>query len=343
MRTLNLKNVLIFGVVILWINDNVFVQAVVGGPTSSTMVLSCGSDTDRTDAEGQKWDADAKFLTSDPKNASPAKAQFQDPSLPSEIPYMSARVILDGEASYKFPVSTTNRYFLRLHFYPAAYTKSDSNTHLSIDDSYFSATVNGITLLNNFSATITADALTQAYIIREFSLSAMGSDSLTLTLKPSDKHPRAFAFINGIELVPEAADLFATPANLVGYDDQSVDTSTCHLQTMVRLNVGGSFIAPANDSGGMLRTWYDDTPYLAGANAGVTSPNGGANITLTFPNPSSKVAAPIHIYQTWRNMGPDPKLTRQYNLTWNFQVSLPSYPIRSISSSFFLYIFIFHI
>lgn len=43
---------------------------------------------------------------------------------------------------------------------------------------------------------------------------------------------------------------------------------------MVRLNVAGHYISPTNDS--MIRTWYDDTPYLAGAIMGVVSAANGS-------------------------------------------------------------------
>ncbi|KAL8140850.1 hypothetical protein V2J09_006871 [Rumex salicifolius] len=315
------KSIFMYQILLLFLVFNVSIIKSADPPIvipNPPIVLSCGSDVGGNDTDGRKWESDNKFLPS-PTNTSPATAQFQDPSLPSTTPYMSARVIIGGEASYKFPINLDGRYFLRLHFYPAAYTTANKIV-LSITDSYFSATANGITLLNNFSAAITAEALTQAFIVREFLLSSLASDTLTLTLKPSDKHPKAFAFINGIELVAESANVFTSAANLVGFDDQSVETKSQNLQTIVRLNVGGSFISSTNDSGGMLRTWYDDTPYLAGANAGVTSPDGGANETLKYPDPASRDLAPDDVYRTWRNMGPDANLTKQYNLTWNFQV-----------------------
>ncbi|GMH25747.1 hypothetical protein Nepgr_027590 [Nepenthes gracilis] len=129
---------------------------------SAPIIISCGSSAAGTDADGRKWEPDVKFLPSQ-ENTSPASAQIQDPSLPSTVPYMSARII-NAETTYKFPVNSSRRYTVRLHFYPSSYGS------LNISNSYFFVAANGVTLLNNFSAAITAQALTQAYIIKEYSL-----------------------------------------------------------------------------------------------------------------------------------------------------------------------------
>lgn len=124
-------------------------------------------------------------------------------------------------------------------------------------------TTNSITLLKNFSAFITAEALSQAYLIKEFSLAAFDSDSILLTFKPVDK---SFAFVNGIEVIMEP-ELFDDQAGLVGVAENSgtIDGVSSNMQNMFRLNVGGHFIPPTNDSGGLMRSWYDDTPYMFGA------------------------------------------------------------------------------
>uniref|UniRef100_A0A5B6ZW04 non-specific serine/threonine protein kinase n=1 Tax=Davidia involucrata TaxID=16924 RepID=A0A5B6ZW04_DAVIN len=272
------------------------------------VLLSCGSENGGTDADGRKWESDSKFLVSSDKSVN-AKAQSQDPSLPSAIPYMTAR-IFTSETTYKFSVNSSSRYWLRLHFYPSSYN------NFNISNSYFSVVAGGVTLLNNFSASITAEALTQAYIVREFSLSPSNSDFLNVTFKPSDKYNDSFAFVNGIEVIP-MTDLFGS-ASMVGFSDQSVDASSANLQTMFRLNVGGKYIPPTNDSSGLTRSWYDDSPYLYGAQSGVTS-DGGNNVTIEYKDTPPYIA-PVDVYRTSRSMGPDPNVTRNYNLTWIFQV-----------------------
>ncbi|KAL2344581.1 hypothetical protein Fmac_005866 [Flemingia macrophylla] len=74
-------------------------------------------------------------------------------------------------------------------------------------------------------------------IDREYSIAPLNIDTLTLTFKPFDKHPNAFAFFNNIELTP-MPDLFDS-APLVGYSNQICNTKSLHLQTMSRLNAVG--------------------------------------------------------------------------------------------------------
>ncbi|KAK8712705.1 hypothetical protein V6N13_147935 [Hibiscus sabdariffa] len=71
------------------------------------------------------------------------------------------------------------------------------------------------------------------------------------------------------------ARIFTSPAKyefpikskqrVVGYGSSDIDVSSENLQTMFRLNVGGQSIPPGKDSGGLLRSWYDDDPYILGA------------------------------------------------------------------------------
>lgn len=275
---------------------------------SDSYILSCGSSSGGTDSDGRKWISDSKFAASS-KNTVIATAQYQDPSLPSQVPYMSAR-IFKSEYTYKFSVSPKKRLWIRLHFYPSTYSNLNSS------DSYFYAAANGFTLLNNFSASITAKALTQAYIVKEFSLIPVQSGSLSITFTPSSKHAGSFAFVNGIEIIP-MPDIFQ-PATLVGFSDQSVDVQNSSLQTMFRLNVGGQYIPATNDSG-LTRIWYDDSPYIYGAAIGITS-QADSNVSIQYSSDVPEYVAPINVYSTARSMGPSSEVNQNYNLTWVFQV-----------------------
>ncbi|GAU11641.1 hypothetical protein TSUD_346330 [Trifolium subterraneum] len=273
-----------------------------------SLVLGCGLDGGGAkDDDGRQWSPDNKFLAAEAGSIM-SKAAYQDPSLSNVVPYMSAR-IFTSETTYKFNVQPDKRYWLRLHFYPSIYGSFNSL------DSYFSVAANGITLLSNFSAYITCEALSQAYIDREYSLAPLNSDTLTLTFKPSDKQRGAFAFVNGIQLIP-MPELFHS-AGLVGYPNQNIDVKTISLQTMFRLNVGGQYVSPAQDSG-LSRMWYDDTPYLYGASSGVTN-QASKDVRITYPNMPQYIA-PQTVYATSRSMGNDKNVNMGYNLTWVFHV-----------------------
>ncbi|XP_004494710.1 receptor-like protein kinase ANXUR1 [Cicer arietinum] len=273
-----------------------------------SLILGCGLDEGGAkDDDGRQWSPDNKFLATE-GGSNTSKATYQDPSLTSVVPYMTAR-IFTSETAYKFQVQPDKRYWLRLHFYPSLYGSFDPS------NSYFSVDVNGITLLSNFSAFITCQALSQAYIDREYSLAPLNSDTLTLTFKPSDKQNGAFAFVNGIQLI-EMPELFDSAA-LVGYADQTVDVKTLSLQTMFRLNIGGQYISPAQDSG-LSRTWYDDTPYLYGSATGVTN-QATKNVQINYQTMPQYIAPPT-VYSTSRSMGNNKDVNMGYNLTWVFQV-----------------------
>ncbi|CAI0433909.1 unnamed protein product [Linum tenue] len=182
---------------------------------------------------------------------------------------MDARIIL-SEATYKLPIQPNTRYVLRLYFYPSDYLR------YNISSSYFTVTAAKITLLRNFSASITARATTQAYLIKEYSLPPSNSDTLELTFKPESK--ATFAFINGIELIPTPNGMFDT-VQMIGLMSSEMDITGASLETLFRLNVGGSLIGPKNDTAGMGRTWYNDMPYIYSGSVGV---NSKYNLTWKF-------------------------------------------------------------
>ncbi|KAK1277405.1 Receptor-like protein kinase FERONIA [Acorus gramineus] len=281
-------------------------------PTDS-ILLDCGSTTDTVDVDGRKWIGDSNTAFGLPAGGSvTATAEFQDPSLPSQSPYMTARVF-HSPITYNFPVSPKTRHWLRLHFYPAPYAG------LVPDDAYFDVeSSNGHTLLRNFSAYVTAQALTQAFIVREFSLGLIKGGVLEITFRPSDKRESGYAFVNGIEVV-SMPEIYGAPAALVGFADQTVEVAGSALQTMYRLNVGGGYVGARNDTG-LSRTWYDDSPYIFGAGFGVTY-LADPKVKIRPPSGNSDAGyAPADVYGTARSMGPDSRVNMNYNMTWLFQV-----------------------
>ncbi|KAH6758041.1 Malectin/receptor-like protein kinase family protein [Perilla frutescens var. hirtella] len=279
------------------------------------LLLSCGSPTSAKDADGRSWDSDDKFLAAGAKSVV-AKASIQDPSLPSDVPYMTAR-IFQSEASYQFPLqNSTSRTLLRLHFYPSSYP------NFNISSSYFAVVAGGVTLLNNFSASISAEALSQAYFIKEFYLAPSQSATLGVTFKPSDDKG-SFAFVNGIEVVstPPIFDSDPVLAGTVGSGGDfaaatMMPIATNSMEAMFRLNVGGQYIGPMNDSDGLMRSWYDDSVYIYGAGQGVAV---GANTTVAYKGLPSYVA-PLDVYSSYRSMGAYVDVNKASNLTWVFQV-----------------------
>ncbi|PWA83107.1 receptor-like protein kinase ANXUR1 [Artemisia annua] len=267
---------------------------------AAPLSLNCGAKDSGNDADNRKWEPDTKYLTSDKKSVA-STAETQEPSLSSEVPYMTAR-IFTGETSYKFTVNSTSRYIIRLHFYPSIYP------NYNISNSYSTVTLTNpdsqITLLSNFSAFLTAESLSQSYIIKEYSLSPFNSDEITINFKPTVK---SFAFVNGIELISEP-EIFDDQIALIGVSDDSstIDGVSANTENMFRLNVGGQYIPPANDSGEMYRSWYDDTPYMFGAGT-ITHTT---NMTIDYKE-LPLATAPADVYRTARSQGPNPNINKQ--------------------------------
>nr|ABT18098.1 FERONIA receptor-like kinase [Cardamine flexuosa] len=271
------------------------------------ILLNCGASSNSSDADKRAWSADNinKFLSSGDSKTSPAATQ--DPSV-SEIPYMTARVSR-SPFTYSFPVAT-GRKFVRLYFYPNTYDG------LNATDALFSVSFGPYTLLKNFSAAQTAEALTYAVIVKEFIVNVEGG-SLNMTFTPESN---AYAFVNGIE-VTSMPDIYSSTdgtLTMVGSSGAfTIDNSTA-LENVFRLNVGGNDISPSADTG-LYRSWYDDEPYVFGAAIGIPY-TADANMTIKYPADTPTYVAPEDVYSTARTMGPNATININYNLTWVFSI-----------------------
>uniref|UniRef100_M1AB73 non-specific serine/threonine protein kinase n=1 Tax=Solanum tuberosum TaxID=4113 RepID=M1AB73_SOLTU len=281
----------------------------------NSLFLACGSQNGGVDEDMIKWESDTKYLVSGDKSVM-TQPESPDPLAPSVVPYTNARVF-QSESSYNLPVTNqTAHVMLRLRFNPTPYP------NFNISKSFMTVSAGKVTLLNNFSAYITAEALSQSSITKEYLLSPVGSPTLEIKIKPFGDS--SFAFINGIEMIT-APDIFYGPDPLmVGFStsiqnsitQQSISVKENNMELAYRLNVGGQYISPKNDSGGLMRSWYEDTPYLYGASIGITM---RSNRTIQYDNMPPYVA-PLAIYKSCRSMGYDSNLNKNYNLTWVFNV-----------------------
>ncbi|XP_047158238.1 receptor-like protein kinase FERONIA [Vigna umbellata] len=275
--------------------------------------ISCGSSG--TSYDGQRtWTGDigSPLLTNEYDTVS-AKATTQSPSI-NQVPYATAR-LSHSEFSYSFYFSTGGPKFLRLFFFPASYP-SYSRTQ-----AFFSVHSNQFILLQDFNASLNADAQAIDTIFREYVVNVKDGESLILTFTPS--HPNSYAFINGIEVLSMPTDLYYTPLDdpgftLVGHDTLfSVGSSTA-METVYRIKTGGQEISPKNDTG-LFRNWADEKSYFikhSPRNDDLPADmDGKMNITV---NPD--YLAPKELFRTARIMGTNATLNRMSNLTWEFPV-----------------------
>ena len=275
------------------------------------ILLNCGGPLEATDYDGRKWTTDvgSKYLSASGKSTI-SQAATLEPSVP-EVPYMSARIFYSN-FTYRIPV-VAGRKFVRLYFYPA------SDASLDASNAVFSATAGSYTLLNNFSAAQTTEALNFTVLVKEYSINVKGA-TLDISFVPSAKAPKAYAFVNGIEIVSMPDIYSSTDGTLMIVGQNApfyIDNSTA-LENVYRLNVGGNHISPSHDTG-LYRSWAHDLPYLYGAAFGV-SYSVDPNVTIQYPPSIPPYVAPIDVYATARSMGPNSQVNLNYNLTWIFSV-----------------------
>ncbi|XP_008810848.2 receptor-like protein kinase FERONIA [Phoenix dactylifera] len=277
------------------------------------ILLNCGASGQDKDTDGRIWTADAGSKYAPSINGVGLTASSQDSSVP-QVPYLTAR-FFTSPYTYTFPLGA-GRKFIRLYFYPSNYSGHAAS------DAFFSVTAASSTLLQNFSAYLTADALNFAYLVREFSVN-VSSSGLNLTFTPSADHPHSYAFVNGIEIV-SIPDIFTTgSALLAGTSTEYPIDQDWAIETVHRLNVGGQAISPIQDSG-LFRSWDDDSPYIYGAAIGVSYSN-DPNVTIKYPTTLPAYIAPVDVYSTARSMGPDAQVNLNYNLTWILPVDAGFY------------------
>ncbi|KAI4996652.1 hypothetical protein ZWY2020_051572 [Hordeum vulgare] len=274
---------------------------------SGLILLNSGGSGQDDGSGGRTWDGDTNSKFTPSVEGFATGASYQDPSLHSMVPYMTAH-IFTSNYTYSFPVSP-GRMFLRLHFYLIAYG------NYVVPNAFFGVTTDNLVLLNGFNASQTAQTINCAYIVREFSLN-VSSRSLDLTFSPSAFHNGSYAFMNGIEIVP-MPDIFTTADTTFVHGDYiapftfAADTD---FQTMYRLNVGGQAISPKDDTG-FYCSWDDDSPYIFGAGYGVTYTK-DSNVTIRYTPIVRNYIAPLDVYGTAPSMGPNPQVNLNYNLTW---------------------------
>ncbi|KAI3760860.1 hypothetical protein L1987_51260 [Smallanthus sonchifolius] len=269
--------------------------------------LNCGSSIPSNSNSDQKWDGDehSNFVPSNTTTTSFSSVpNHLDSSIP-QTPYSTAR-FFNSSFTYTFPVSQGPK-FLRLHFYPSTYS------HLNTQQSFFSVSSNGYSLLTNFSAFLALSFLrntrtNDARVVKEFLIYVKDTNILNVTFTPS---PNSYAFINGIEIVSMPENLYfnaKTPKYVNQYTGPVIDNNT-GLETIYRLNMGGGQVSVKDDTG-MYRSWDQDNYFIYGAAIGLT-PVYDNPIVYTTETPN--YTAPEVVYQTQRSMG---KLSDKYNLTW---------------------------
>ncbi|KAL2335417.1 hypothetical protein Fmac_016630 [Flemingia macrophylla] len=270
--------------------------------------ISCGTTGKSFDGQ-RTWLGDSKKEYLAPQDGTVSANPTTSFHSINQVPYTKAR-LSRSQFNYSFPVSPGPK-FLRLFFYPASYSYF-SRSHAS-----FTVQSNQFTLLNDFNASLKADAENTKTILKEYVVNVDSGDRLNLSFTPSQ--PNSYAFINGIEVLSMPSYLYYTSDRgfkFLGNDTLYSVRSSYALETEYRIKVGGQVISPSSDTG-LFRNWAaQDEDYLMTQNTGLQADlSGKMNICV---NPD--YVAPKELYRTARNMGTNTTFNKISNLTWVFQV-----------------------
>ncbi|XP_021285512.1 probable receptor-like protein kinase At5g24010 [Herrania umbratica] len=235
-----------------------------------------------------------------------------DRSPPPNTPilYHTARVFTT-DSSYKFDIKKngTGIHLVRLHFSPF------QAQNFNLASAKFNVVANGFLLLSGFSA--------NSVLLKEYILKIDGN---VLEIMFSPVGDSGFAFVNGIEVFSVPKDFIiddgARSVIANGIEEYKNLTSRV-LETVHRINVGGSKLTPFNDT--LWRTWIPDDGFL------VFKPAAKRAVTTHLPNYQSGGAtreiAPDNIYMSAQQMNRDNStLNGRFNITWDFPVGSQGAP-----------------
>ncbi|XAR51647.1 Non-specific serine/threonine protein kinase [Bertholletia excelsa] len=252
------------------------------------IAVNCGSSGHSTAPDGRPWvgDVGSSYVSSrgSKTKSLSSKAIHQQPF--SRVPYMTARISRQP-FTYKFQVSPGHK-LIRLHFYPTSYPGFERSK------AFFTVKTGPFTLLRNFSASLTADALGLQTFAREFCLHIV-STPVGLYHTPDGD--------SGVQVVGKKYRL-------------PIDDSLA-LEMVQRLTIGGSSILPMEDTG-MFREWVEDSDYLLESSV---MPAIGTMMRIKYTNIPT-YAAPPKVYQTSRSKVSDEQANKNSNFTWKVSVDL---------------------
>ncbi|KAL8508069.1 hypothetical protein ACS0TY_018574 [Phlomoides rotata] len=281
-----------------------------------SFMVNCGSNSS-VNVDGRRWVGDSSpgnNVTLSSPGIEASSSSF-DGDRTYEPIYRTARIFTGG-LNYSFQVPNGD-YFLRLHFYPLVVDGYNAN------QSYFSVDANGLKLVSEFNVpgeiddknmNLQASRANSSYfyVLKEYFFS-VDTNLVVVNFVPSKG---SFGFVNAIEIVQEGNRLFVDSVRRVGAGASSLNLGKRGVETMYRLNVGGSFIRPIQDSV-LWRTWDVDSGYMINADAGSVIRNGS---NITYANANETAVAPLTVYETARILTNAGVMEKLFNMSWKLEV-----------------------
>ncbi|PIM98966.1 Serine/threonine protein kinase [Handroanthus impetiginosus] len=266
-------------------------------------LINCGTNSS-VNVDGRRWIGDTSnnnVTLSVPGVEASSTIYNGDPVY--EPLYRTARVFTNS-LSYTFRVMRGN-YFLRLHFHPLAFGRYNAN------ESYFDVDANGLRLLSEFNVPREISNK-NSNLVKEYFF-PVDANVIVVTFVPSRG---SFGFVNAIEVIQGGNELFVDSVREVGANGghSSLNLSKRGIETMYRLNVGGSSIKPSQDLA-FWRLWEMDSSYMINSDAGSIIRN-RSDITYA----TSNEAAPLLVYETARTLSNTEVVEKRFNMSWKLEV-----------------------
>ncbi|KAJ8574353.1 hypothetical protein K7X08_026158 [Anisodus acutangulus] len=182
-----------------------------------------------------------------------------------------------------------------------------------LDAGLFSITAGPYILLRTSESTYSGRTTFVGYTVREFIMNVNGP-ALNVTFRPSVNISDSYAFVNKIEIISVAPNLYIRPdvlLPLVGQPTKLYYGNYTALETMHRVNIGGPSISADEDDTDMFRPWADETGYLISGDLSTTV---HARTDIKYSSSVPAYIAPREVYATARVM----QCKSPVNLTWSF-------------------------
>ncbi|KAG9149188.1 hypothetical protein Leryth_003185 [Lithospermum erythrorhizon] len=298
----------------LWLLLMICVLIGNGGAQKDPFLINCGTNS-TVSVNGRKWIGDTTSgnnVSLSSPGVEAITSEFSGDSAYANL-YKTARIFSDS-LNYSFSGAQGNQ-ILRLYFYPFPFENYNAN------DSYVSISANGFQLVSKFN--VPGEILQKnaegnpgvTSLVKEYFF-ANDTNNLVLQFVPEKD---SFGFVNAIEVIPVEDTLFVDSARKVSSNGANTSLQLGHrgIETMYRLNIGGSFIDRNGDSG-FGRQWDSDSNYM------ITTV--GSQVTnksnISYASPSDASPAPISLYETARSssMSDLQVMEKRINMSWKFPV-----------------------
>lgn len=216
----------------------------------------------------------------------------------ADLPLYRTARIFNGTSTFKFPISQSGRFWIRLYFFPFVYN------NYSMSSSKFAVSIPKTSLIGEFTP--------KNATVKEFLVNVRSGD-LVITFDPSNN---SFAYVNALEVVSAPNSLIIDDALAISPAGEFSGLVTQALETVARVNMGGPLVSFENDT--LWRTWVPDEAYLVSTY--VAAHKSAIRSVKYPPGGATEDIAPQTVYGTCTQMKSAGDPNSNFNVSWVFNV-----------------------